>query len=250
MKRLAAVALLVVLVAVPASGQRGARGGGSGHGATASRGGFSAGSSFSYAGAGTSYARPSGGYSSGVAGLRSGSAYGLRSGSAYGLRGGSGYGVRGPVYGEPVRHRVPYRPIPYGFAGSYGVAGWIGPDYFDYPDSPVDEGPVYAGTAQPYYPENDPQTGYDAGPVAPDSYRPAYQPTRPPVEPKSAAAVTLVFKDGRPVEQVHNYILTRTTLHIWDEHPRDVAIDQLDLVATAQANREAGVAFQVPDGGR
>ena len=242
MKRLLAVVLLVAGVAVPAWGQRGARGGGAGRGATASRGGFSAGGSFSYAGARTSYARPPGGYSSGVAGLRNG--------PAYGLRGGSSYAVRRPVSGGPVRYRLPYRSIPYGFAGPYGVAGWIGPDYLDYSDSPVDEGPVYAGTAQPYSPENDPQAGYDAAPVEPDSYRPAYQPSRAPVEPKSAAAVTLVFQDGRPAEQVHNYILTRTTLHIWDEHPRDVAIDQLDLVATAQANREAGVAFQVPDGGR
>ena len=29
-----------------------------------------------------------------------------------------------------------------------------------------------------------------------------------------------------------------------------LAIDQLDLVATARVNREAGVAFQVPDAGR
>jgi hypothetical protein len=236
MKRLAALALLVAGVAVPAWGQRGgARGGGSGRGMASARGmgsggGFSAGGRFSYAGTRTSYlptARGSG-YSSG-----------LRAGST----------VRRPVYGAPGRYRLPYAPSAYGYAGPYG---WIGADYFGYPDLPADSdaGPAYGAAAQPYADGNDPQAGYASGPVeqsgAADSFRPAYRASRPAPEPKSEDAVTLVFKDGRPPEQIHNYILTRTTLHIWDQRPRDVPVDQLDLVATVKLNHDLGVAFQAP----
>ena len=53
-------------------------------------------------------------------------------------------------------------------------------------------------------------------------------PTSAPPQPY---AVTLVFKDGRPSEQIHNYLLTRTTLYVQDQHRRDIALDQLDLSA-------------------
>jgi hypothetical protein len=59
-------------------------------------------------------------------------------------------------------------------------------------------------------------------------------------------AVTLVFKDGRPPEQIHNYILTRTTLFVRDQHARKIPTDQLDLAATAKVNQDAGVDFQLP----
>ena len=58
--------------------------------------------------------------------------------------------------------------------------------------------------------------------------------------------MTLVFKDGRPVEQIHNYILTRTMLTVWDEHHRVIPVDQLDLAATEKVNHDAGVDFQLP----
>jgi hypothetical protein len=61
-------------------------------------------------------------------------------------------------------------------------------------------------------------------------------------------AVTLVFKDGRPAEHIHNYAMTRTTLYVQDQHHREIAIADLDLAATVKANREAGVSFAVPQG--
>jgi hypothetical protein len=62
--------------------------------------------------------------------------------------------------------------------------------------------------------------------------------------------VTLVFKDGRPAEQIHNYMLTRTTLYVQDERRREIPVDELDLAATVKANKAAGVDFQVPGGTR
>jgi hypothetical protein len=81
-------------------------------------------------------------------------------------------------------------------------------------------------------------------PPAVDPYRPAY--SRPAAEPKSEEAVTLIFKDGRPAEQIHNFILSKTTVHVFDDRRRDVPVDDLDLVATAKVNRAAGVDFELP----
>jgi hypothetical protein len=63
---------------------------------------------------------------------------------------------------------------------------------------------------------------------------------------ESGESVTLVFKDGRPSEQIHNYILSRTTLSVLDQHRQDIPVDALDLAATQKANREAGVDFRLP----
>ena len=64
---------------------------------------------------------------------------------------------------------------------------------------------------------------------------------------ESEAAVTPVFKDGRPPEQIHNYLLTRTTLYVRDQHHRDIPLNQLDLAATQKVNHDAGVDFQLPE---
>jgi hypothetical protein len=64
--------------------------------------------------------------------------------------------------------------------------------------------------------------------------------------PAPEEAVTLVFKDGRPAEQVHNYLLTRTTLYVQDQNRRSIPVDQLDLAATEKTNRDAGIDFAVP----
>jgi hypothetical protein len=59
-------------------------------------------------------------------------------------------------------------------------------------------------------------------------------------------AVTLVFKDGRAQEKIHNYALTRTTLYVTDGRRREIPIASLDLVETEKANRADGVRFQLP----
>jgi hypothetical protein len=63
-------------------------------------------------------------------------------------------------------------------------------------------------------------------------------------------AVTLIYKDGRPAEQIHNYLLSRTTLSVWDRDRdrryRNIPVEQLDLEATQKANREFGVDFALP----
>jgi hypothetical protein len=62
--------------------------------------------------------------------------------------------------------------------------------------------------------------------------------------------VTLVFKDGSPTEEIHNYLLTRTTLYVQDEHRREIPVDDLDLGATQKINKSNGVDFQLPGSSR
>jgi hypothetical protein len=64
--------------------------------------------------------------------------------------------------------------------------------------------------------------------------------------PASEAPVTVVFKNGRPPERIHNYLLTPTMLMVLDQHRQDIPVDQIDLNATARLNLEAGVEFSLP----
>lgn len=111
--------------------------------------------------------------------------------------------------------------------------------------------------ADSQYPEYTPGPYDEAPPDQPEPEQPSYTPwpySRPapsasqpaPPAPAAEAPVTLVFKDGRPNEQIHNYMLTAKTLSILDQHRRDIPVDQLDLVATARVNRDAGVDFSLP----
>jgi hypothetical protein len=105
-------------------------------------------------------------------------------------------------------------------------------------------------------PDSDVQPVQQQAEAAPEpapvsAYRPVYQrPLSPPAEPEPEDAVTLVFKDGRPREQIHNYMLTRTTLYVQGKRLREIAVADLDLDATAKVNREAGVDFRLPDSGK
>jgi len=231
MRRLAAVAVLVIGFALAVCAQRGAsRGGFSGRSAPAFRGGFSR------SVPSRSTASP------GFNGRSFSTARGLQRGAA------GGFMARPPYTG--YRHpRNPYRPS-YGAGVRYGVQGLIGPYSYAYPydmgydDSGASPNSAPAGPDGPY--------GYDAESAAQEQPAPR-MPYTPPSDqaqaspvPESAEAVTLVFKDGRPTEQIHNYILTRTTLYVRDQRPRNIPTDQLDLAATAKANQDTGIDFQLP----
>ena len=264
MRRLIAVAIVVAGVALPVCAQRGGGHGGGGH----SGGGF--------AGHSSSFASHSGGFAGHSAPVfRSSSAPMSRPGfmgspqlgtSRYAAAARSLSGGRGPVGGYPYRrpsapdrrsgyrgddrYRRPYIPayglgFPSGFSiwpgslddGFYDNSGYDDSNYAN-PAPPADYGP-------PQYPAPpDEQTGV----APPEAYRPAYAQPQPPPEPESA--VTLVFKDGRPSEQIHNYMLTRTTLYVQDEHRRVISVADLDLAATQKVNKDAGVDFQLPGSGR
>lgn len=63
--------------------------------------------------------------------------------------------------------------------------------------------------------------------------------------------VTLVFNNGRPPQKVSSYVLTGSSIFIAEPgHQRKIPIAELDLPATIERNREAGVDFQLPGGSR
>lgn len=276
------VALLVLAlplgIALPASAQRGGSHGGASHGG-GSHGGFSSHSAPAFRGSSSGF-RPSasgaaparfapssrlangypGRYSNNV---RRDFAQGARASNARPAYGAGRYGTNDRDHRHP--YRSPYR-AGYGVAG-FGFVPWLGSDYLGYPDDGYDNGYADNGYAEGSYDPNDGSAPYDAagedgGPGYPGPGYPGqgYQ-DQPPIPyqarpqnsqpaatsaPLPMEAVTLVFKDGRPAEHIHNYILTRTTLSILDEHHRDIPIEELDLAATQKANRDLGVDFHLP----
>lgn len=140
---------------------------------------------------------------------------------------------RQPYY-SPYHTRYPYLLAPYyGYLGT----GYLG----DSEDSGASDS-MQADNGVPY----------DAPPPEPEqqAFRPPYgvmpQQSASPAQ-QAQEAVTLVFKDGRPSEQIHNYILTPTTLYVQDQQSRAIPTSQLDLEATAKVNLDAGVKFQLPN---
>jgi hypothetical protein len=151
----------------------------------------------------------------------------------------------------------------------YGAEPYPAEQYPPAPQDPYAANPNYDPNAAPngYAPNGAPgygvpgygqpgygQPGYGSQPYSPESqpaYRPQYQPSPSAIRPVAppASQVTLVYKDGRS-EQIHNFLLSRDTITIWDqrqnENPREIPIDQLDIAATEKANRDAGVDFRLP----
>jgi hypothetical protein len=173
-------------------------------------------------------------------------------------RGSGGYaGANGAArapYRRNYEHRRPYV-SPYGSTVFYGVSGYgvPGPYVLDYPDgydyeavgTPLDNG-YQAPDMLPPYPE---QPGGAAGvyPPAAGVYPQAAGNSQMSSGLTNEDGVTLVFKDGRAPVQIHDYVLTRNVVYVWDRHQRVIPIDQIDMVATAKANQEAGIDFELPE---
>jgi hypothetical protein len=65
--------------------------------------------------------------------------------------------------------------------------------------------------------------------------------------PESEQAITLIFKDGRAPENIHNYLMNSRTLTDLDQqHYEQIPLNQIDIAATAQANRSRGLNFEIP----
>jgi hypothetical protein len=110
--------------------------------------------------------------------------------------------------------------------------------------------PAYPGYPQP---QPAPETAYPGGvPPGYEAYVP--QPPQPPPAapqmqyvPGSASTVILIYKDGRPPEQIQNYLATRTTLTVLDgNRRREIPLSDLNIPATVSANHQTGVDFQLP----
>ena len=134
----------------------------------------------------------------------------------------------------------------------YFGAGFYGYPYYGYDDSgytdqqqayaPAEAAPQYPGAPDSYYPPEAQQ------PPARQSYQPESAPAAPqPAPVADQPETTLVFKDGRPSQQVQSYAITSSTLYVLDgARRREIPLNQLDLPATEQVNRQAGGDFTLP----
>ncbi len=175
---------------------------------------------------------------------------------AYGYPGSLNPGFHQPYMGANYmdgHYRRPYSSA-YRTGIFYGLPGWIGlgplgyyPYDFGYDDSAASSGDSAGNYVSPGYDEQPPADTEQ--PVFRDNYEaPGEMPPPPPLSqvPENEDATTIVFKDGRPSEQIHNYALTRTTLFVLDQQRRDIPLDEVDMAATEKANRAAGIRFQIP----
>ncbi|HEY4382557.1 MAG TPA: hypothetical protein VGN01_19580 [Acidobacteriaceae bacterium] len=261
MKHLLVVALIVAGAALPACAQRGGSHGGSGGhsgGGFASHGGGMA----SHGPAPTSRgftshgAPPSRGFSS-VGRMPAHASPQLR----YGVSREVGReAFRRPAdndshrrFGHSVVDRFPrpYRPIYGGGFVTYSPFLDLGyPGY--YADTPAYDSAAPSYSAAPEQPAAYPDDQSPAPPTeeaqdaAPFAYRPPYVHPLPEPNLGVEAAVTLIYKDGRPSEQIQNYMLTRSTLYVQEQRLREIPVADLDLPATEKINKAAGVDFQLP----
>lgn len=129
------------------------------------------------------------------------------------------------------------------------------PDYgYPQPMPQPDDGYAYPQPmpVNPGYPQAQPAPdGAYAYPAPPPGYEvyPQPAPAAPQMQyvPGSASTVILIYKDGRPPEQIQNYLATRSTLTILDGgRRREVPLSDLNIPATISANRQTGVDFQLP----
>ncbi len=159
---------------------------------------------------------------------------------AYSNFGYPGYGF--PGYFNDLGYGLSYPFWDDGFNSSLSDPFSSGQDPSGYSaTSPQAEMPIpYAAPPLEYGRTAYPPQATQARSIEPSTY------TQPQAKLDEEDAVTLVFKDGRPPEQIHNYAMTRSTLYVTGRHTREIPLDQLDLPATERANHEAGVTFQLP----
>jgi hypothetical protein len=133
-------------------------------------------------------------------------------------------------YGFPVA----YGGLPYAGQDDAGGGPQPSPQQADYADQP----PADYASAPPA-----PQMADNA----PPAFRPAYQGQAVDAVVSPQPATTLIFKDGRPPVEIHNYALTANTLYALDgDSRREIPLSLLNVQATVEANRAAGVDFALP----
>jgi hypothetical protein len=185
-------------------------------------------------------------------------------------------------------NQVQGNPPPRHHRGRFGAVGFVGVPYYVDPfsfgnawdwnaDNDSGQQATYTAPARPEYQAqpSSSEAAYEGGyPVSSRApYDQGYPPPPPPgynqegfpISAENSAAqnnapqtdgldhpaVTLVFNNGRPPEKVSSYVLTGSSIFVAEPgHQRKISIADLDLPATIEQNREAGVDFQLPGGSR
>jgi hypothetical protein len=228
---LSVAALGVVLLALPALGQR--RGGGGGF---AGHAGFSGGHSMV----------------GGRGPVMSGHSLGFSGGFRGGPHFGSGFGRSG--FGRPGRSaffngRHFFRTWPY--AGYYGYPYWDYGNDWDYGDN-SNAAAYYQNYPPPEYQSSDGDSRVQSDIDRLENEVDRLRQEREARESSAARSksdsetTALVFRD-KHTEEVKNYAIVGQTLWILSgERARKIPLNQLDIPATKKANDDRGVDFQLP----
>jgi hypothetical protein len=173
--------------------------------------------------------------------------------------------------GNPVhRNRIPRRGARFG-VGYVGLPYYVDPmalgNAWDWnADNDSGDQDASASPARPEYespPDAYGEAPYDQGYPPPPA--PGYDQEGFPIRAQDNTAqsnaaqndgldhppVTLVFNNGRPPEKISSYVLTGSSIFVAEPgHQRKIPLADLDLPATIEQNREAGVDFELPGGSR
>jgi hypothetical protein len=115
-------------------------------------------------------------------------------------------------------------------------------------DNPDPDNSVSDQNALAPYPDQGSQYP-DQVPAYPDeAYAAPNQITSPtPAAPAPAQPLVVIFKTGRDPMKIQNYLITAKVLTDLDsEHYEQIPLDEINLAATQNFNKVAGVDFQVP----
>jgi hypothetical protein len=94
------------------------------------------------------------------------------------------------------------------------------------------------------YDQNDPAPNY---PPYPNQAYYAPNQTAAAAPPAPAQPLTVIFKNSRAAIQIQNYMITAKVLTDLDsEHYEQIPLEEINLAATQNFNKVAGVEFQIP----
>lgn len=149
-----------------------------------------------------------------------------------------GYNGRGYGYGYGYSYAVPYYVYPTddtGYAAGGGPYLYSGPPQGQTP--PPEQTLHIIVESAPRNPVPEDQVA-DAHPD-----RTAAQASLPDAKP--GEPTILVFRDGHK-QEVTNYAIMGSTVYVFDNRTKKIALADLDVPATIKANDDQGVEFQVP----
>jgi hypothetical protein len=181
-----------------------------------------------------------------------------------------GAGRRGGNRGGRYPYRPPYRggsgsgygayAYPYSYADSWELlpGNLDYSDFTGYGDNPeTDQSPDQADQQPEYQPQyqagpppypSEPEPPYPS-PPGPNYVPPSASAAAPAAPPVSQPEITLIFQDGH-TQTIRNYMLTPSAVIVMDQaasgREPSIPLSELNLPATEQAARQAGLDFSPP----
>ncbi len=154
-----------------------------------------------------------------------------------GYHGGHGYRSGGWAYAVPYYYPVDNSAYGYDYVGGGGS-----PDLYSGPPVGPNDPSLHMVVEQP------PARPYSEEEPYPQAYvprPPPEPPAPPPADVKPGDPTVLVFRNGKQ-QEVTNYAIMGDSLYVFDQARKKIALADLDIPATVKANDDRGVEFNLP----